>query len=349
MKILVVIDTWYPQINGVIRTWENVIKILKEKHEIKLIVPSDFATVPCPSYPEYRVALFPGKKIRKTLEAFRPDAVHLCNEGPLGLSAMFHCQKLKIPFTSSFHTRFPEYIQERWGVPADVLYAISRSFHKAAVRTLVPTPSSKASLEEKGFKNLVLWTRGIDRSLFHPDQNKLRKMRSKYKKNLLYVGRVAPEKNVEAFCALSKNKDYQCFVVGDGPQRKELQKKWKKVKFVGYKRGQKLAEYYANADVSVFTSSTDTFGITIIESIACGTPVAGFPVIGPQDIIVQGKSGYVDEDLEKAVENCLTLKSADLPQYVEEYKWENCARILEENLEIIDWQKAKTKPLSPSS
>lgn len=332
MKICLITDAWHPQINGVVTTIENLIKQLETEHEIILIEPSQFRTFPFPLYPEIRLALNPRKAIQ-TIKDTKPDTIHIFTEGTLGIAVRNYCVKNNIPFTTSAHTKFPEYLCKRFPfLPIGLPRAVMRWFHSGAAGTLVNTKSHREELSSQGFKNLTLWTRGIDRSMFNRStEHPINRLTDK--KHLLYVGRVAKAKNINAFCELSKNPDYQCWVVGNGPKRKKLERKWgKQINFVGYQTGENLANYYRLADVCVFPSLTDTFGVTIIESIACGTPVAAYPVTGPQDVITPGVNGVLHQDLSQAVAKVLQIDTTNISESIPEYTWEHCSKIFHQHL-----------------
>lgn len=334
-KLTLVTDAWQPQVNGVVTTLNNLVKHLQlQGVEVDVIHPYDFATFALPFYPEIRIAWY-TKNLEQRIIEFRPDAIHIATEGPLGWRARSVAQKYKCPFTTSYHTKFPEYIHQRlpW-LPEPWLYKIMRYFHRRAVRTLVPTASVQKDLLARGFTDIKLMSRGVDTEVFKPnhavDLGFAQPMH-------LYVGRVAVEKNLEAF--LDMNLAGSKVVVGVGPSLEQLQQKYQDVHFVGSKFGTELAEYYASADVFVFPSLTDTFGVVNIEAIACGTPVAAYPVTGPKDIITQGINGYLDEDLHKATHHALLIKkrhnaatiSASIPQYT----WQGAAEQFLNHLEPI--------------
>jgi glycosyltransferase involved in cell wall biosynthesis len=278
MKIALISDAWSPQINGVVTTLQTTCERLRGKgHSVETITPDQFRTWPCPSYPEIRLAFGCGPKLRARLDDFQPDAIHIATEAPLGLAARAYCKRRNLPFTTSFHTRFAEYVQMRTGLPLSWGYAFLRWFHNGGERMMTATPGLVEELKSRGFKNPVLWARGVDTELFRPrDRDFLDVPRPV----LLYTGRVAVEKNIEAFLRLKTPGTK--VVVGDGPQREELERKYPAVRFVGYKHGEELARHMAAADVFVFPSLTDTFGLVMLEALACGVPVAAFPVQGPQ-------------------------------------------------------------------
>src|SRR5690606_10392702 len=264
VRLAIVTDAWKPQVNGVVTTLTHVGECLaRAGHTIRFITPLDFRTVPCPTYPEIGLALRPGSKLRALLDAFTPECIHIATEGPLGWAARAYCLRRGLPFTSAYHTQFPQYLRLRAPIPLRLSYALLRRFHNAAARTLVATQSVYDELSERGFRNLVLWPRGVDASVFKPyDKAFLPDPRP----IALYVGRVAVEKNIEAFLRLSLPGTK--IVVGDGPDLERLRSQYPQVRFVGYRRGKELARYYAAADLFVFPSRTDTFGLTMLEAMA---------------------------------------------------------------------------------
>jgi len=303
MRIQIVTDAWHPQINGVVRTLTYTAGELERLgHRVGLVTPDLFATVPCPGYPEIRLSLACPSAVGECLDRFRPEAVHIVTEGPLGMAARLYCGANHIPFTTSFHTRFPEYIRMRWRLPASWGYAALRRFHAGAKRTLVPTEGLREELAALGFDNLALWGHGVDTALFRPRPSQaLAGPRPIW----LYVGRIAPEKNIEAFLELDLP-GVKC-VVGDGPSLPELRRRFPEARYLGCKTGEDLAEIYAAADVLVFPSVTDTFGNVILEALAAGTPVAAYPVRGPKDILEGSPVGVLDTDLGRAARAALEL------------------------------------------
>ena len=329
MKIVIVTDAWSPQINGVVVSLARTIKELERLgHAVQVIEPGRFRSVPCPTYPDIRLALFPGRKVARLLEQAAPDAVHIATEGPLGLSARRWCRKYAFPFTTSYHTRFPEYVWLRTRLPLSISYALMRWFHGGARFTMVATETLRRELAEKGFRNLVLWSRGVDAQLFRPrDRAFLYDARPIF----MYVGRVAIEKNVEAFLKLDLPGTK--FVVGDGPDLAMLRAKYPRARFVGFKIGDDLARHVAAADVFVFPSRTDTFGLVLIEALACGVPIAAYPVPGPVDIVRHGETGLVSEDLRQAALDALTLDRHVCRTAAAAYTWEACTRQFLEYIE----------------
>ncbi|GAA4477349.1 glycosyltransferase family 1 protein [Gluconacetobacter asukensis] len=330
LRILMVSDAWYPQVNGVVRTVSRLRDALEAMgHTVEIIGPHLFRTVPCPTYPEIRLCILPGRRLERLIEAFRPDAIHIVTEGPLGLAARRWAIRHGRCFTSSFHTRFPEYIRARIGFSTPLPYRFLRWFHGAAALTLVPTASLLEDLRERGFQHLECWTRGVDADRFHPDAAAIDwhvryDIRGPY---LLYVGRVAVEKNLEAF--LSLDLPGTRIVVGDGPDRVALAARYPDVLFTGYLTGADLAAAYAASDVFVFPSLTDTFGLVILEALACGVPVAAFEVTGPRDILPPGVSavGAIGPDLRRNILAALRGDRAACRAHAARFTWEACARM----------------------
>jgi len=321
VKIAIVTDAWLPQTNGVVRTLTTTRQELcRLGHGVTVVEPAGFRTFPCPSYPEIRLAGRPYRPLCAQLGALAPDAIHIATEGPLGWAARAWCRAHGQPFTTSYHTQFPEYLQARIGLPPRASYALLRRFHGAGQRTLVATESLQKQLNARGFRNLVRWSRGVDVTLFRPGPKDLwRSPRPIW----LYVGRVAVEKNLEAF--LSLHLPGTKAVIGDGPARGSLEERFPNVVFTGYKHGEDLARHMAAADVFVFPSRTDTFGLVLLEALATGTPVAAFPVPGPLDVIADPAVGCLDEDLARAARNALSLDRDACRTYALGYSWQACA------------------------
>jgi len=288
-------------------------------HEVEPITPDRFRSWPCPTYPSIRLALGCGRKLQRLLDDCVPDSIHIATEGPLGLAARRYCLKGDFAFTTSLHTRFPEYVNLRFGIPVRCGYAFLRWFHRPASHVMVATASLEDELGNKGFHNLVRWARGVDAALFHPRSDRPFADKGPI---FLYVGRVAVEKNIEAFLKLALPGTK--YVVGDGPQLDQLKAAYPDVRFVGFKSGEALAEYYAAADVFVFPSLTDTFGLTMLEALASGTPVAAFPVQGPCDVLLDERVGCMNEDLTTAALKALSLDRTVCRQYAQGYSWEAC-------------------------
>lgn len=324
MKILLVTDAWEPQMNGVVRTLtKTVAELRKMGHDVEVINPYDgYWTMQLPTYPDIRLAPFARWDVEKRLVQFAPEAIHIATEGPLGQAARAFCLKWGVPFTTSYHTKFPEYTKARFPfIPLSWPYKFVRDFHNSGGRIMVTTPSMAEFLKDRGFENLVAWTRGVDLEQFNPRfHNSPEDIYGDLPKPIfLNVGRIAVEKNMEAF--LDLDLPGSKVVVGHGPAEEQLKKKYPDVHFMGAKFGDELARYFADADVFVFPSLTDTFGLVIIESMAAGTPVAAYPVNGPIDILPDTQGGYVDDDLKKACLDCLNLKRKDVRKTAEKYSW----------------------------
>jgi glycosyltransferase involved in cell wall biosynthesis len=329
MRILLVTDAWAPQINGVVRTLQRVkseCEVLG--HAVEVISPDQFRTVPCPTYPEIRLAWRPGGRIGARLEAFRPDAVHLATEGPLGIAARRQCLRRGLPFTTSYHTRFPEYVSARFPVPLALGYATMRWFHRPSKAVMVATRSIRRDLEGRGFGNIADWSRGVDTELFRPDREPALALPRPVH---LYVGRVAVEKNLEAFLSMPIPAGSK-LVVGDGPQLAELAARHPEVHFAGAKFGEELARHYASGDVFVFPSLTDTFGLVLLEALASGLPVAAYPVPGPLDVIGQSGCGVLDADLARAAARALAIPRGRCRAHALHFTWRHCAEQFLDNL-----------------
>jgi glycosyltransferase involved in cell wall biosynthesis len=323
-------DAWEPQVNGVVRTLTRTVAECRAMgHEVEVISPELFKTVPCPTYPEIRLALGAYDDMQERFKAFEPEAVHIATEGPIGLSARRICLEWKLPFTTSYHTKFPEYVSARFPVPVSVGYAYMRWFHKPSGRLMVATPSMRDELSRHGFRSISPWSRGVDTDLFRQDMAPV--FEGLKRPIWLNVGRVAVEKNIETFLKLDLPGTK--VVVGDGPAREELTRKYPEAQFVGAKFGDELARHFSDADVFVFPSLTDTFGLVILEAMACGTPVAAFPAPGPIDIIPGSGAGVVDEDLARASLDCLKLDRAQVRAYAEKFSWRASAEEFVRNLQ----------------
>ena len=301
MRILIVTDAWHPQVNGVVRTLDTTQRHLEAMgFEVEVLSAEGMTTFPMPTYPDIRVALFPGRHVRACIERFAPDHLHISTEGPLGIAARNYAVKRGYSFTTAFHTRFPEYVKARTALPLSVTYAFLRWFHRPSSAVLVPTESMIENLKTWGLGNLVLWSRGVDLKKFSPPKGRRQKNPDPV---YLYVGRIAVEKNIEAFLELDL--EGVKWVVGDGPARAALERKYPEAVFHGEQHLPELAGFYRQADVFVFPSRTDTFGLVMVEAMACGTPVAGYPVTGPKDIM-SGETGAIDEDLATACKSALS-------------------------------------------
>jgi glycosyltransferase involved in cell wall biosynthesis len=318
MRLLLATDAWAPQINGVVVSIRNTLDCLRHAgHEVALIEPGQFRSIPCPTYPEIRLALRPARGVISAIESFAPDAIHIATEGPLGLAARRYCVRNGRPFTTAYHTQFPRYVRARIAVPVGLTYRWLRWFHGPSSAVMTATPAMRQELGEWGFRNVVHWGRGVDTSLFRPGP---RAVQSYPRPVFLYVGRVSVEKNIDAF--LSLDLPGTRLVVGDGPDRARLQRKFPDAVFVGAKSGTELASYYQMADVFVFPSLTDTFGLVLAEAMACGTPVAAFPVTGPIDVVTDKRAGVLDADLRWACLAALTLNRNDVARFGRTFSWE---------------------------
>lgn len=358
MRIMIITDAWEPQVNGVVRTMQRVISELEaEGHEFDIVHPGEgFNTMPLPTYPEIRLAMFAERRCTERFETFEPHAVHIVTEGTLGMAGRKMCLKMKHPFSTAYHTRFPEYVSARLPIPTSAGYSFVRWFHKYSGKVMVPTPSMVEELEAKRFINLVAWTRGVDTVLFHPDKRAEAGTPNDPFKDIprpifLNVGRVAVEKNIEAFVELDLPGSK--VVVGDGPALATLKKKYPKVHFLGARFGEDLATCYASADVFVFPSLTDTFGLVVLEAMASGTPVAAYNATGPKDVIPGSNAGTITEingDLAEGAKACLALDRATCRAYAETYSWNAVAQAFLENLQPLPtperrrfWQKLRRK------
>ena len=331
MRIAIVSDAWRPQINGVVRTIETIVRLLvAEGHEVEVFGPDRFRTLPCPTYPEIRLSLFPSARLHHMLKLFAPDAIHLVTEGPLGWAARAFCRKRRLPFTSAYHTRFPEYVHARIRMPLDWSYALVRRFHAPSAAVLVVAESIRDELGARGFKNLVPWSRGVDIAAFRPQpRHEMKDGRPIW----LYAGRLAIEKNIKAF--LDLDLPGTKWVVGGGPQFKELRRRYPDARFFGSVDTQELAHRYSQADCFVFPSRTDTFGLVMVEALASGVPVAAYPVPGPLDVVTTPKVGALNEDLRAACLAAIACEPADCRAHAETFTWEECARQFRETLRPI--------------
>ncbi|BEV00315.1 glycosyltransferase family 1 protein [Novosphingobium olei] len=331
MRIAICTDAWAPQVNGVVRTLATTVdRLIRRGHEVELVTPSQFFTLPLPGYSEIRLAMAPRFGTRRTLGDFAPDIVHIATEGPIGWSARGWCKANQVPFTSAFHTRFPDYAAVRTGIDAAHFWPLMRRFHSASHAVLVSTPTLAAELATHGIGHAQLWTRGIDGDLFRPDHEALPEYADLPRPIMLNVGRVAVEKNLAAF--LEAPVEGTKVVVGDGPDLAMLRARYPHVRFLGSMSGKRLAQAYAGADVFVFPSRTDTFGLVMIEALACGVPVAGFPVAGPLDIVgATGRGaagdlpmtvGALDEDLAIAIAKALRCDRRGAAVHGASYNWD---------------------------
>lgn len=338
-RILLVTDAWEPQVNGVVRTLTRVVQECRAMgKDVDVITPNDgFNTMPLPTYPEIKLALFPRKKIEERFRAFEPEAIHIATEGTLGWAAHGVCRRWKLPFTTSYHTKFPEYVNARFPfIPLAAGYWYMRRFHNVGGRLMVTTPSMRDDLAKRGFRNITPWARGVDVDQFHPDKRTAGPdgrgglYDALERPVFLNVGRIAVEKNIETFLELDLPGTK--VVIGDGPQRAELEKRYPQAVFLGSKFGDELAAHFADADVFIFPSLTDTFGLVILEAMATGTPVAAFRAPGPRDIIPGSNAGAVGEDLRASALACLELDRGVTRAYAETFSWRSCAEDFVRNL-----------------
>jgi glycosyltransferase involved in cell wall biosynthesis len=324
MRIAIVTDAWSPQVNGVVRTLQAVQCELESiGHEVLVVSPERFASMPCPTYPEIRLAFARSGAVGTMLATFGADAIHLATEGPVCLAARSWCLARAIPFTSAYHTQFPEYVAARTGANPDWIWRYIRWFHRPAQSILVSTPSVAATLAQQGLLQVREWGRGVDFAQFGLDGGRDPQMAALPGPVMLYVGRVAVEKNIEAF--LSSARPGTKVVVGDGPARASLARRFPDAVFLGQRSGLDLAAAYRTADVLVFPSRTDTFGLVMIEALACGTPVAAYPVTGPVDVL-DDRVGAMDDDLDVAISRALTRDRVTCAAYAARYNWPASAR-----------------------
>jgi glycosyltransferase involved in cell wall biosynthesis len=329
MRVLVATDAWRPQINGVVRTYEQLeLETRRLGVELGFLTPDEFRTLPCPTYPEIRLAVPGFRRLAEKMRETKPDAVHIATEGPVGCMMRSYCMRRKIPFTTSFHTRFPEYLSSRFRIPESWTYSLQRRFHNAGVGVMVASNSLRRELATRGFERILPWSRGVDVDLFRPREARLFGSEMPV---FLYVGRVAVEKNIEAFLRLTL--PGRKVVVGTGPQLDTLRRKYHDVIFTGKRTGEDLARHYASADVFVFPSRTDTFGNVLLEAMASGLPVAAFPVTGPIDHVAPGLTGVLSEDLGHACLEALKLDRTAVRRHVADYSWDAAARMFINNIE----------------
>ena len=328
MKIAIVTDAWRPQINGVVTTYLQTIKVLETwGYEVACLTPEHFKTVSCPTYPEIALSMVTASTIKSILADIGPHAVHIATEGPLGWAARRACLSSGFSYSTAYHTRFPEYVRLRFPIPLRLSYKVMKQFHNSGSGMMVSTPELKREMEDRGFTNVRLWSRGVDMQLFRP-RNQARPTTTE--PVFTFVGRVAPEKNIEAFLAL--NLPGKKRVIGSGPALPGLQQKYPETEFTGYKQGEELAELVAASSVFVFPSLTDTFGVVQLEAMACGVPVAAFPVDGPKSVIRNGFNGWMDDDLKTAALRCLEISPDNCRQFAKSYSWEACTEQFASNL-----------------
>ncbi len=324
MRILLATDAWSPQVNGVVRTWQQTIRELEAMgHAVEVIHPGLGRTVAAPRYNEIRLSLAPWRIVSRAMS--RPfDAVHIATEGPIGFETRRRCEARGIPYTTSYHTQFPEYMKRYFALPPAVTWRFMRWFHGGARATLAPTQQVTEQLRAQGIARAQTWCRGVDTAQFRPVAGKL--LDGLPRPIHLYAGRVAREKNIDAFidAPLPGSK----VVVGDGPERARLQRAHPEVRFVGYRFGDELAACYSGADVFVFPSRTDTFGVVMLEANACGVPIAAYPVTGPIDVVQEGVNGALDEDLPRAAARALQVPRDSCVAHAHRHGWRRVAEVL---------------------
>ncbi len=341
MRILIVSDAWSPQVNGVVRTLQTTVEHLREAgDDVEVVEPGQFRTVPCPTYPEIRLSWRPYRALLERVTRSAPDVVHIATEGPLGLAARRVALRLGVPLTTAYHTRFPEYVKARFGIPLALTYRYLRWFHGAARVTLVPTPVVRADLAARGFGHLALWSRGVDTRVFHPRAGQRLAGNPPI---FLYVGRVAVEKNIDAFLRLDLPGTK--WVVGEGPELERIRREYPQVRFLGVLTQDRLAEVYSGADVFVFPSRTDTFGLVLVEALACGCPVAAYPVTGPLDVIGDAPAGVLDEDLRAACLAALRIPRHNAATHARQFTWERATAQFRQHLQqaLADAQAADSR------
>lgn len=317
MKIMIITDAWDPQVNGVVRTLKQTkTELISMGHEVDMITPNGFKSIPCPTYPDIALSLFPGKEVARRIKEFAPDAIHIATEGPLGLSARSYAVKNKLPFSTAYHTRFPEYVKARTGIPLAFTYAFICWLHRPSTAVMAPTMVVQKDLEKYGLSNVVLWSRGVDLDIFKMQESKALNSAHPI---FLYVGRVAVEKNINAF--LEIDLPGSKWVVGDGPAINSIKEKYPNIHYLGVLQQHELAKVYAAADVFVFPSKTDTFGLVLVEAMACGTPVAAYPVTGPIDVLGKSPAGAMNEDLREACMQALKIPREVARAHAEKFSW----------------------------
>lgn len=351
MNIVVVTDAWHPQINGVVRTIDETIRRLRLRgHQIDMITPDMFLNVPCPGYSEIRLAMLPYRKVKRILDAARPDIVHIVTEGPLGWAARRWCRRNNTAYTSAYHTRFPEYLSLRTGISATRFWPMLQRFHQYSSAVMVATPTLAKELTDNGISSVAPWSRGIDRAAFGPDFPLEPSFANLPRPIMLNVGRVAVEKNLESFLSLDTKGTK--VVVGDGPALSQMKARFPDAIFMGPLKGDALASAYSSSDIFVFPSRTDTFGLVMIEALASGLPVAAYPVPGPIDIFgpegrgvsnsVQQPAAVLDIDLKTAVEKASKLTSEAAIALSRQFDWDQCTTQFETAL--LSAVRPKTAP-----
>ena len=328
MRILIATDAWHPQVNGVVRSLDSMAAEARRLGaSVEFLTPDGFPSIRAPTYPDIRLAFATPPAVARRIEALKPDHIHIATEGPVGLAARYFCRRSGRIFTTSYHTQFPDYLAARFPIPRDLTYAALRWFHNGGAGTMVSTSSVARDLQGRGFRNIMRWSRGVDHALFRPRPASVLDLPRPL---FLYVGRVAVEKNLDAF--LSLDLAGTKIVAGDGPARADLEAKFPRAVFLGMRAGEALAQIYASADVFVFPSRTDTFGIVLLEALASGLPVAAYPVAGPKDVIGDSDVGVLDEDLGLACRRALTVPREKARDFALRYTWEESARQFLDNV-----------------
>jgi glycosyltransferase involved in cell wall biosynthesis len=339
MKILIVTDAWQPQVNGVVRTLEATARELAAAgHACAYLTPESFVTLPCPGYSDIRLSLLPYRRVAQRIAAEAPDAIHLATEGPLGQAARRYCRRHRLPFTTAYHTRFPQYLNAMFGVPERWTYGFLRNFHGAASRVLSPTVEVDRELAQIGLTNVARWTRGVDLDVFYPRPRNSPYLADLPRPCFLYVGRVSVEKNIEAFLELDLPGGK--IVAGIGPALDRLRRRHPEAHFIGVLDRDALAHLYSSADVFVFPSRTDTFGLVLLEALACGTPVAAYPVQGPLDVVGDCPAASLHEDLRRAALRALRLDRSVCRAHAERYSWRAATEQFLALQPRIDWTPA---------
>src|SRR5262245_51514005 len=338
MKILIATDAWHPQVNGVVRTLVMMAEAARGLGaEIDFLTPESFRTFALPGYRDLRLALPGAHHIAELIERAAPDSIHIATEGPIGFMVRRYCRKHGLPFTTGFHTRFPEYVSARSPIPEAWVWTALRAFHRPSRAVMAATPALVSELRARRFRNVVLWSRGVDTKLFHPRDVDICLPPPVF----LCVGRVAVEKNLEAF--LDLDLPGSKVIVGDGPARAKLERRYPRAVFLGARHGEELAEIYAACDVFVFPSKTDTFGLVLLEALASGLPIAAFPVKGPRDVIGSAPVGVLSDDLRAACLEATGIPRQACVEFAAEHSWETSARVFVEHARSVRFSGPETE------